>query len=683
VNGKLRVLLAQLPVPNNPSLNTPLAAGYLKAYACAQAIGDFAEIELLPRYLADRAGDALLVDAIVAREPDVLGISLYTWNGERSLDLARRVKQQLPELRVVAGGPEVQKDNLWVLEHPSIDVAVIGEGEQTFADLLRLWGNRRRGDGLRIPLLGAQAAGKPLDDIAGIAYRLGGSTRFTRDRVPLSDLSVIPSPYLGGYLDVPEDGMLMVEVSRWCPYACSFCLYGRNAGSKLGNRYFGLERVLAEIKWGREQGIRRVHFVEANLNLVPLFWPLMRALEDLNADRQMTFYAELRGEHLTEDIVAALERANVRYVEVGLQTANPAALKASLRRTDLRKWAAGTRRLYTHGIEVDLDVILGLPADDEAGVQETLSFIRREELGPYDVFTLQVLPGTTVRQQAQQYGLSFQDRPPYYVLSTDRLGYADLRRLRRELKSSADLDPDEIEGCPVPRSDALRQRRNDVPARPSTPPRTTNGSQHPHDQPSPAADDSKSATGWLPTIVDAPVEHIWLADVGAAGWAKANESIYGLASHVDIVGCWADAAKLAGLLGQAINANPTTLFDCYLLAEHPPAPAELRAWVEALPHQPGYLDRVAVYSRRELDRHHDRVSPRLWLALPWTAQIEPVHYAGIAEIVWEIDLAEIVEPPLGAWRAAGGAGVWIRGRSISGAEASVWAEAIGGRVWIS
>jgi len=186
----------------------------------------------------------------------------------------------------------------------------------------------------------------------------------------------------------------------------------------------------------------------------------MRALEDLNADRQMTFYAELRGEHLTEEVVAALDRANVRYVEVGLQTANPTALKASLRRTDLRKWAAGTRRLYEHGIEVFLDVILGLPADDEAGVAETLDFIRREDLGPYDVFTLQVLPGTAVRQQAAQYGLRLQERPPYYILATDRLDYGELRRLRRALKHGAGLDADEVEGCPPPRlqiADCARQ----------------------------------------------------------------------------------------------------------------------------------------------------------------------------------------------------------------------------------
>jgi len=54
------------------------------------------------------------------------------------------VKERLPKLRVVVGGPEVQKDNLWVLQHPAVDVAVIGEGEQTFVDLLLQIGNDNR-----------------------------------------------------------------------------------------------------------------------------------------------------------------------------------------------------------------------------------------------------------------------------------------------------------------------------------------------------------------------------------------------------------------------------------------------------------------------------------------------------------------------------------------------------------
>ena len=33
------------------------------------------------------------------------------------------------------------------------------------------------------------------------------------------------------------------------------------------------ERILAEIAWGRAHGATQIHFVEANLNLVPVFWP--------------------------------------------------------------------------------------------------------------------------------------------------------------------------------------------------------------------------------------------------------------------------------------------------------------------------------------------------------------------------------------------------------------------------
>ena len=70
---------------------------------------------------------------------------------------------------------------------------------------------------------------------------------------------------------------------------------------------------------------------------------------------------------------------------------------------------------------------------------------------------------------------------------------------------------------------------------------------------------------------------------------------------------------------------------------------------------------MAVYRRESPDLAHERVSPRVWLVLPWVAQAEPADYAGAAEIIWAYDLPEGAEPPLGAWAAAGGAGVWARG----------------------
>ncbi|MEO7909416.1 MAG: cobalamin-dependent protein [Roseiflexaceae bacterium] len=642
---KLRVLLIQLPVPNNPDTNVPLAAGYLKAHAQARGLLDRVEIDILPRALADNAGDALLVDAIVARRPALLGISLYTWNSERSLAIATRVKAQLPGLLVVVGGPEVQPDNDWVLNHPAVDVAVIGEGEQTFAELLRQLDDQHKTGDARPETEVAHLVDRVsrLASLAGLAYRdTTGALIFTPERVPLSDLAPLPSPYLLGYLEPGQ--ILMVEISRWCPYSCGFCLYGRNMGPKLGSRYFPLERILAEISWGRAHGATQIHFVEANLNLVPVFWPLMRALEDLNADGALTLYAELRGEHLTDESVAALARAGLRVAEVGLQTANLAALKVAQRKTDLQKWAAGTRRLARAGVEIYLDVILGLPGDDAAGVATTLDFIQREDLGPYDVFTLQVLAGTATRRQVAEYGLVHQDRPPYYVLATDRLDYSELRRLRHELKHGAGLDPDEIEGCPSPRLQIADCRvRIEL------------------------------------TDRQFAICNLQLVDADDASWTIAKASVTRLTWHVDVVTRWRDAQQLATLLEHAISENPSTLFDCYLIAETPPQPSTLRDWQAALPYSPGYLDRVAVYRRQSPKPDHQRVSPRLWLILPWTAQVAPEEYAGVAEIIWMYDMAEGEMPPFGAWAVAGGAGVWLRG--VAAEQVSEWRQSCELRLW--
>jgi hypothetical protein len=178
-----------------------------------------------------------------------------------------------------------------------------------------------------------------------------------------------------------------------------------------------------------------------------------------------------------------------------------------------------------------------------------------------------------------------------------------------------------------------------------------------------------------------PIDRIWLLDIGDEDWEAAAASVDRLASHVDVVARWADSAPLAGLLARAIVENPSTLFDCYLQTDTPPDPADLCAWRDALPYQPGYLDRVAIYRRTAPEPAHARVSPRLWLVLPWTAQADPFDYADVTEIIWEVELAAGETPPLGAWRAAGGAGVWVRSRVVTGKEQTNWAEAIRGHIW--
>src|SRR6476660_7338143 len=135
-----KVILVQLPIPPvGPQPirgNVPLAAGYLKLFARLRGLESHFDIHILPTNEANKLGDQGLVEAILSRGPWLVGFTCYLWNIERTLWIAQRLKERRPGIRILIGGPEVTLDNAWVLDHPAVDFAAIGEGEQTFADLL-------------------------------------------------------------------------------------------------------------------------------------------------------------------------------------------------------------------------------------------------------------------------------------------------------------------------------------------------------------------------------------------------------------------------------------------------------------------------------------------------------------------------------------------------------------------
>ncbi|GAC1643176.1 MAG: hypothetical protein NVS4B8_12980 [Herpetosiphon sp.] len=596
--SRLHVALLQLPVPNNPRANVPLAGGYLKAYALAKGLLEQCDIDLVARSVSDTGGDSYVVDEVLRLQPQILGLSLYTWNSERSLHVAQMLKSRLPELCVVVGGPEVQPDNRWVYQHPAVDVAVIGEGEQTFAALLEWYLDKMKTGGWQRNGEPDEACGEGpwnegLSDIPGIAYREGGHVVFTAPRAGLEDLQVIRSPYLEGYLPLRAGDIAFVECSRWCPYRCTFCLYGRNMGSKLGKRLFSLERVVDEVTWAQAQGVQAVHFVEANLNLLPYFRRLMERLIALNGQDDLPFYAELRGEHLSEEAVALLMDAGLRVAEVGLQSANPAALAAVERRTDLVKWASGTRRLIGAGAEVLLDVILGLPKDDAATVEQTIEWIKEQELGCYDVFMLQALPGTGLRSKAGEFGIEYQDRPPYYVLRTAQMDFETLRALRWQLKEGVGIDPQDIEGMP------LLQLEDDL---------------------------EQDSVPILRLVCDCSSAQ---AEAGADVVRQVGAHLTVFVRHWDAVGFERWCRPIA-------EANRTTHWDVVIEGVLP-SPAVLRSLRRAWPHETGYLDRVAVFQQRSPTAAGEPVSPRWWLLIPWGTAGDPLAYEGIASLVWVMD----------------------------------------------
>ena len=122
-----RLRLVQLPVPQPAAYaatgNVPLAAGCPGVAARVHGLGDALALDVLPPEDTDARGNTRLADRIARDEPEFLGLSLYLWNVERSLRLAREVKRRSPRTTVLVGGPEVSPDNPFVLGQRGFDVA--------------------------------------------------------------------------------------------------------------------------------------------------------------------------------------------------------------------------------------------------------------------------------------------------------------------------------------------------------------------------------------------------------------------------------------------------------------------------------------------------------------------------------------------------------------------------------
>lgn len=431
--------------------NVPLAAGYLTLLARLRGLDETYEVEILPAALANRLSDQGLAAEILARDPWMVGWTCYLWNIERSLHVSRLVKQVRPGTRIIVGGPEITADNGWVLERPEIDFAAIGEGEQTFCELLC---ELQKGDVPGQPIAGLYVSPALTRTLRGqwqeTPVPRGDLPLF---RQPLPHLNEVSSPYLAGILDAADEQMLLLETLRGCVFKCKFCYYPKS----YDDLYFlSRDKIVANLEHARERGAREVVLLDPTLNQRRDFDDLLKLFAECNPDRQFTYFGELRAEGINANTARLLREANFTQVEIGLQSIDPLAQELMDRKNNLKAFERGVRALRDEGIGVKVDLIIGLPGDTRDSIRRSLHYLKDSNLfDEVQVFNLAVLPGTAFRHEAMELGLEYQPRPPYYVLKTPTLELGDLYELMDEAQEMFDTEFDPL---PEPQTAELPSR---------------------------------------------------------------------------------------------------------------------------------------------------------------------------------------------------------------------------------
>ena len=371
------------------SVFTPLGLAYIAAvvenagYKVRIVDGLLAGIDSGERPYGDgmlRYGleDDQIAAILRSERPDVVGISCLFSNKDLDMRLAARlVKQVLPEATVVVGGVHPTALGTKLLEEEAaIDYIVLGEGEKTFLDLIRVL--EGKGD---------------VSSLDGIVYREGGLPVLVPKTSFLADLNSLPLParhlldmraYLGrasahsGYKQKP---FASVVSSRGCPAKCTFCaielLWGKTP------RFRSSASVLDEIEFlVRQYGVREIHFEDDNLTsdkqrALEIFDGLVRRKLGLS----WTVPSGLAIYSLDEELLEAMAASGCYSISLAVESGDQEVLNTLMRKPSrLERVKPLVDKARSLGMKTKGFFILGFPGETKRSMQRTVEFAKSLDL---------------------------------------------------------------------------------------------------------------------------------------------------------------------------------------------------------------------------------------------------------------------------------------------------------------
>ena len=404
----MRIVIASLHVRRSAQA-VALAAGCLAAALPEDLRRQTLLVDLFPEMTTEE-----MAGRILASDPTLVAVPLYVWNLEAAAALVALLREQRPQLKLVAGGPEAGVAPRAVLSDLGFDAAVQGEGEQILPQLVQEFLN----DSDSAP------AGVHRRTQAGIV---------AGPPAPLPDLNTLVSPWLSGVLTPSPGGGVLWEIARGCPFACDFCFDSRGS-----NRIRTLPwvRLEAELELFVRSRVEQIWILDSTFNYPPERGKKLLRLLSAKAPH-IHFHLEAKADFLDRESARLLSGLSCS-VQIGLQSAHPQVLKNIHRSLDPEDFRNKINLLAAEGVTFGLDLIYGLPGDNLDGFGESLDFALNLRPNHLDIFPLAVLPGTVLHRERERLGLRAQQAPPYEVMETPDFAPADLLKARL-LAAAADI----------------------------------------------------------------------------------------------------------------------------------------------------------------------------------------------------------------------------------------------------
>ena len=302
------------------------------------------------------------------REKTLILFSFFSTQKISFFDLAKKIKKEFEEIRLMGGGPHPSGEPIETLEN-SFDYVLRGEGEKSFPEFLKAFLN------------GEEKEVKGISFFKSGKFHNGGKG----ERI---ELDFFP-PFSLRY-----EKFGPIEITRGCPFVCYYCQTPQLFGAKVRHR--SIDNILKYVEILKNRGMRDMRFISPNafsygsedgkeINYDALE-TLLKEMKKLLGKRGRIFFgtfpSEVRPEHVNERTLEILSKySDNKRLVIGAQTGSDKLLKKIHRGHSVEDVRRAVRLARKYNYSVDIDFIFGLPFEDEQDISDSLDFM--EELISY------------------------------------------------------------------------------------------------------------------------------------------------------------------------------------------------------------------------------------------------------------------------------------------------------------
>lgn len=359
---KNKIILTTLSPDTHRTSEENLGLSYLTAVLRKSGYN----VEIIDGWLGGLSDEEVLRKILSDREVAVVGVSCYMSNNDKSIELARKIREARPQIKLMCGGFGPSFNPQKFVKDDVFDVAMIGEGEESIIEVTDYF-------------IGDSEI--KIENIKGIAFKKDGEIVRTEKRNLISNLDAIPFP-ARDTMNMTKDRKSTVNIltARGCMGNCLFCSV--NAFNKLSNgrkwRGRSVDSIVDELEQLQNMGVKYIKVIDDSFLEQERDEQWAKEFSKKVKERgiDVSLRGSLKADQVEDRKIKYLKEAGFHSFACGIENGSNTALKRMNKSANLETNKKALDILKKHGIYVQAGYILFDDNTTFEELKENYDFLR-------------------------------------------------------------------------------------------------------------------------------------------------------------------------------------------------------------------------------------------------------------------------------------------------------------------